>query len=213
MRRWRVVQQMLKGCVLVALILVSCSAPGGDNPAEGCGGIEAMITCLEVVSIMPTSDVTDDSSNVDAFRDTCRNDVTGEVTGVEPFTDHNATVTLQSQRFPTATGAFDIRVVGYSVAYRLNQCPLFARGCPPLPGFTVTGTNMFIPAGQSITVTLPFVPLRVKDAYVRAGGELGIAAPSYTTVYTFTAQTVRLNDTFTVEGSAEFTITNFDNCN
>jgi len=47
---------------------------------------------------------------------------------------------------------------------------------------------------------------------VRAGGELGIAAPSYSVTYTFTAQTIGLNDTFTVRGSAQFTITDFNNC-
>ena len=212
MRRWQVTQQNLTGLFLVALILASCAAPGSDNPQEGCGGTAAVITCLNVISVEPTSEISGDTSNVDAAQDICTDPITGEVTGVEEFTDHNALVALRSQRFPTATGEFDIRVVGYSVTYRLNQCPRSARGCPPLPGFTVTGENIFIPAGQTITVTLPFVPLRVKDAYVDAGGELGIAAPSYTTTYAFTAQTVRFNDTFTVEGSAEFSITDFNNC-
>jgi hypothetical protein len=100
------------------------------------------------------------------------------------------------------------------VTYTLNQggCPAAARGCPPLTGFTVSGESIVIPVGEAVTVTLPFVPLRVKNEYVQAGGELRIAAPSYSAVYTLTAQTIGLNDTFTVQGSSQFTITDFNNC-
>jgi hypothetical protein len=159
----------------------------------------------------------ENTSNVDARQDQCQDPVTGAVTGIEPFGDHNALVTLANKQFPTSTAtdrAFDIRIIGYSVTYTLNQggCPAAARGCPPLTGFTVSGESIVIPVGETLTVTLPFVPLRVKNAYVQAGGELGNAAPSYTTTYTFTAQTVGLVDTFTVQGSAQFTITDFNNC-
>jgi hypothetical protein len=80
-----------------------------------------------------------------------------------------------------------------------------------LTGFT-SGASIVIAVGQTVTVTLPFVPISTKNEYVRAGGELGIAAPSYSVTYTFTAQTIGLNDTFTVQGSAQFTITDFNNC-
>jgi hypothetical protein len=137
------------------------------------------------------------------------------VTGLEPFADHNALVTLVNQQFPTSTStdrAFDIGIIGYSVTYRLNQpCPAAARGCPPLTALT-SAESIFIPAGETVTVALPFVPLSTKQEYVRAGGELGNAPPSYSATYTFTAQTIGVNDTFTVQGSAQFTITDFNNC-
>jgi hypothetical protein len=214
MRRWQMTQQGLKSLFLVILILASCSAPSDNGEGGGCGGSEASITCLNVIGITPTS-TNGDSPNVDARQDACT-DLTGVVTSVEPFTDHNARVTLQNTQFPTSTGptsrTFDVRIVGYSVTYRLNQCPAAARGCPPLTGFTVSGESIVIAVGQTVTVTLPFVPLNVKDEYVRGGGELGTATPSYTAIYTFTAQTIGLNDTFTVQGSSQFTITDFDNC-
>ena len=213
MRRRQMTQQGLKGLFLVVLILASCSAPSDDGAGGGCGGSEAAITCLNVTGITPTSR-TVDTSNVDALQDQCRDPVTGAVTGVEPFADHNASVTLVNRQFPTARATdrtFDIRIVGYSVTYTLNLCPAAARGCPPLTGFTA-GESIVIAAGQTVTVTLPFVPLSVKNQYVQAGGELGTAAPSYTATYTFTAQTIGLNDTFTVQGSAQFTITDFNNC-
>ncbi|MBM3222506.1 MAG: hypothetical protein FJZ47_01695 [Candidatus Tectomicrobia bacterium] len=166
------------------LILASCAAPGSDNPAEGCGGTEASVSCLEVGRVIPTSTVGGDSSNVDAFRVLCV-DNTGNVTGAEDFTDHGASISLVNRLFPTSrTGTgFDIRITGYSVSYRLNQCPNAAVGCPPLTGFTVSGESIFVPNGQTVTTTLPFVPLRVKNEFCAAGGERGQAMPSYTDLH------------------------------
>ena len=213
MRRRQMTQQVLEGLFLVVLILASCSSPSDDGAGGGCGGSEASITCLNVAGIAPTS-LDQVTTNVDARQDQCQ-DQTGTVTGIEPFGDHNALVTLVNQQFPTTTStdrAFNIGIIGYSVTYRLNQpCPAAARGCPPLTALT-SAESIFIPAGQTVTVTLPFVPLSTKQEYVRAGGELGSAPPSYSATYTFTAQTIGVNDTFTVQGSVQFTITDFNNC-
>jgi len=213
MGRRQMTQQVLKGLFLVVLLLASCSAPSDDGGNGGCGGSEAAINCLNVTGIVPTS-VGGDTTNVDALRDQCRDPVSGAVTGPEPFGGHNAKVTLVNQRFSTSTStdrAFDIRIIGYSITYRLNLCPTAARGCPPLTGLT-SSESIIIPVGQTVTVTLPFVPLSTKNEYVQTGGELGVAAPSYSATYTFTAQTVGLNDTFTLQGSSQFTITDFNNC-
>ncbi len=212
MRRWQMTQQGLKSLFLVILILASCSAPGSDNPAEGCGGTEASVSCLSITSIVPTSSAGGNASNVDAFPELCVDTTTvpPTITSRETFTDHDADITFSNELFPTSTGTgFDIRIVGYSVSYRLNQCPTAATGCPPLTSFTVSGTNILVPVGQTVTVTLPFVPLRTKNEYCAARGEPGRANPSYTATYTFTAQTTRFNDMFTVTGGAEFTIGNF----
>ena len=214
MRCSQMIQQVLKGLFLVVLLLASCSAPSDDGAGGGCGGSDASITCLNVTSIVPTY-LDEDTSNVDALQDQCRDPVTGAITGIEPFTDHNALVTLVNQQFPTTTAtdrAFDIGIIGYSVTYRLNQpCPAAARGCPALTTLT-SPESIVIPVGQTVTVTLPFVPLSTKNEYVQEGGKLGIAAPSYSATYTFTAHTIGVNDTFTVQGSAQFTITDFNNC-
>src|SRR5215510_12685340 len=211
----QMIQQGLKGLFLVVLIFASCSSPDDNGAGGGCGGSEASVNCLNVVRITPTSTVGGDTSNVDALQDLCR-DLTGTVTGPEPFGDHNALVTLANTAFPTANAPtshpLDIGVISFSLTYTLNQCPAEANGqCPPLTGFT-RGETIVIPAGQTVTVTLPFVPISVKNQYVQAGGTLGPAAPSYTATYTFTAQTISLVETFTVQGSAPFTITDFNNC-
>jgi len=210
MGRWQMARQGLQGLFLVALILASCSAPGSNNPQEGCGGLEASVSCLEITSIVPVAGSTP-TSNVDVHQDICVDPATGKVTGTETFTgDHNAQVTFTNKKFPTASGGFDIRILGYSVSYRLNQCPALAQGCPPLTGFTVSSQTTVIPQDTSLTLTLPFVPLRVKQDYVAAGGEVFSASlPSYDATYVFTAQTVSFNQTFTVSGDAEFTIGDF----
>jgi len=165
-------QQVLKGLSLAVLILASCSAPSDDGAGGGCGGSEASVSCLNVTSIVPTSQ-DEDTSNVDALQDQCRDAVTGAPTGIEPFGDHNAQVTLVNKQFPTSTAtdrAFDIGVIGFSVTYSLNQpCPVGALGCPPLTSIT-SGASIVIPAGQTVTVTLPFVRLSTKNEYVLAGG-------------------------------------------
>src|SRR2546426_9009227 len=94
MRRWQMARQGLQGLCLVVLILASCSAPGSDNPQEGCGGLEATVSCLQITSISPIP-----TSNVDAFQDICIDPVTGMVTATETLGDHNATVTLVNTRF------------------------------------------------------------------------------------------------------------------
>jgi len=213
MRYSQMIQQVLKGLFLMVLLLASCSSPSDDGAGGGCGGSDASITCLNVTSIVPTY-LDEDTSNVDALRDQCRDPVTGEITGIEPFTDHNADVTLVNKQFPTSTAtdrAFDIGITGYSITYTLNQpCPTGAVGCPPLTTLT-SGESIFIAAGETVTVTLPFVPISRKTEYVQAGGNLN-TPPSYTATYTFTAHTIGANDTFTVQGSAQFTIADFNNC-
>jgi len=209
MRRWQRARQGLQGLCLVVLILVSCSAPGSNNPQEGCGGVEASVSCLQINSIAPIANGVN-TSNVDAHQDICIDPATGNVTAVEPFGDHNAQISFTNKRFPTASNSFDIRLIGYTVSYNINQCPTRARGCPPLPGFTVASQTTIIPANGSVTLTLPFVPLRVKDEYAAAGGELfSTFLPSYDVTYVFTAQTVSFNQTFTVAADAEFTIGDF----
>jgi len=210
MGRWQMARQGLQGLFFVALILASCSAPGSNNPQEGCGGTEATVSCLRITSIVPVDNSTP-TSNVDVHQDICIDPATGKVTGTEtPISDHNAQVTLLNKQFPTASGGFDIRLLSFSVSYHLNQCPALARGCPPLTDLPPASLTAVIPLGTSLTLTLPAVPLRVKEEYVAAGGEVSSGSfPSYGVTYTFTAQTVSFNQTFTVSGTTEVTIGDF----
>lgn len=197
----------LQGLVLLGLVclLISCDDAGG----RGCGGTEATVSCLEVDNIAPQDSANNASSNVDAFQDICTDDE-GNPTEPEPFTDHSAVVTFSNTTFPGADDSFAIRIVRFSVSYRLNDCPTVASECPALTGFSA-GQSLVIPAGSTVTGTFPFVPLRVKAQYNNAGGS-EFPPPSYTAVYTFTAQTTPVNETITVEASTEFSIGNFNLC-
>src|SRR5262245_65721163 len=86
MRCSQMIQQVLKGLFLVVLLLASCSSPSDDGAGGGCGGSDASITCLNVTSIVPTY-LDDDTSNVDALQDQCRDPVTGGIKGIKAFTD------------------------------------------------------------------------------------------------------------------------------
>jgi len=200
--------QGLKRLFLMALILVSCAAPGSDNPAQGCGGTEAAVSCLTILSIVPTG-----GSNVDAFAHVCSRDPdTGTVKTVEHLTDHTADVAFSNTKFPTALGTFDIRITGLSISYERNgSCPSpsVAQTCllTPLP----IRETLVVPAGDTVTRTVPLVPLSVKLEY--AGKfDAGLPPVSYTAHYVFTAQTIGFNDTFTVEANTEFTIADYDTC-
>src|SRR5947209_13624875 len=127
MRRWQMTQQGLKSLFLVVLILAGCAASGGsDNPEQGCGGSEATVSCLTILSIVPTG-----GSNVDAFAHACTIDpatgavqacanastfahactidtATGATQTAETLTDSTASVTFDNPKFSTAMGTFDI---------------------------------------------------------------------------------------------------------
>ncbi len=201
-------QQVLKGLFLIALILAGCATSGNDSPAEGCGGLESKVSCLQITSVAPASG----STNVDAHQDSCVNSTTNPptVTSEAALTDDNTVITFTNSQFPTASSGFDIRILGVSVSYSLNQCPALARGCPPLPGFTESTPTTIVPLGATAELTVPLVPLRIKQAYATAGGELFSASlPSYTATYVFTAQTVSFNEAITVTATTTFTIGDF----
>lgn len=209
MRHWPMTQQGLTGLFLVVLILAGCAAAGNDSPAEGCGGVEARVSCLQVTNVTFVSG----SSNVDARRTSCFDSTTGITTPDVPLTDDSVQITFMNNPFLTADKSvgFAIRLLGFSVSYSLNQCPASARGCPPLPGFTESAPTVIIPAlGGSASLTVPLVPLRVKQAYTAAGGELFSASlPSYAATYVITAETVGFNDTITATAATSFTIGDF----
>jgi hypothetical protein len=97
-----------------------------------------------------------------------------------------------------------------SVSYRLNTC-LSGAVCPPLPGFTQSVSTLVIPESSTVSGTFPFVPINVKEAYVDQGGDT-TRFPSYSADYIFTGQTQFFSETITIQGSASFTLGNFDLC-
>jgi hypothetical protein len=202
MKRWGTAQIWFKGLFLVGMLLLLASCGTGG---EGCGGIEDIVSCVTVTRIEPDMDGIQ-TSNVDAFQDTCP-DLTPE-----PFTDHNAVVTFANAPFPAfpeGTDSLPVTIKNYRVSYTLNgPCP--GTACPPLPPLSAEVT-ISVPANQTVSATFPLVPIQSKRDYEADGGD-PTAFPSYTANYVFTAQTDFFQDTFTIAADVPFTIGDFDNC-
>lgn len=209
MVQWQTSLQGLKFFCLISVLwmLASCETSGGGGDA--CAGFEDIISCVQIVNIAPQDSAGDNSSDVDAFSRVCE---PGPPPVFEPFTRHSADITFSNDLLPTADGGFDILLTRYSITYRLVDCPALASGCPPLSSPPEQSINVLIPSGADVTTTVDFVPLAVKDQYADAGGEDGAAVPTYVVHYVFRGRTVPFTAEVTIEGDAEFHITDFDTC-
>ncbi len=215
-RSHQIPKRIIGICLLVAsCILLGCEA----EVSEECGGVGGVVSCLSIDGIQPSNVSGNPTTNVDAVASICTDGTT------ETFGDHNAEVTFSNTPFPgvdgtslaTADGSQRIVITGYSVTYTLNNCPAAATACPALTGFSIRGTTLTVPANGTVTGTFAFVPLSVKEEYVAEGGETsgtgsGAPYPSYSVNYMFSAQTEFFDDDITIQGSAEFTIGNFNLC-
>src|SRR5262249_36790202 len=199
------------GLLGIVVGILGCDS-GGIGGSGQCGGASDANACVQIGTIAPIY-LGQATSNVDVIRDLC---MSGQTTSDEPFTDHNAMVTISNSPLPGVgpgvgpTANTSVTLQDFSIRYTLNACPAGAT-CPVLdtlamaPGQTVT-----IPAGGSATITLPFVSLAKKIEYVSKGGSL-LAFPSYTATYTITGTDV-FHNSVSVRGSAQFTIGDFDYC-
>ena len=206
MMRWKRARTWPMSLLLIAVafVLASCPAPGG----EGCGGVDAFVSCVRILSIQPTSTAGGDSSDVDVIQTP---DCDGDPTtfDAEPFTKHDAIITFANDPFPTADDALPVTIQSFTVTYSLAHCPTGAV-CPPLTGFTET-VSLIIDVGGSTSGTFSFVPLSIKFEFVNSGGTTN-AFPIYIANYTFTAETNAFEDSFTIPGSASFVLGNFNLC-
>jgi hypothetical protein len=214
-----------KGCILIAnylgrvtlgllgitvsltLGLLGCDS-GGIGGSGQCGGASDADACVQINTIEPVY-LGQTTSNVDVLRDRC---TSGQTSTDEPFTDHNATVTISNTPLPGVgpTGSTSVTLQDFSIRYTLNACPAGAT-CPALDTLTVApGLTVTIPPRNSVTITLPFVSLATKFEYASKGGSL-LAYPSYSATYTITG-TDAFHNSVSVRGSAQFTIGDFNNC-
>jgi hypothetical protein len=212
-----------KSVIGISLLLASSLLLGCDaDTRDDCGGVGDVVSCVSIDSIVPVGGPVGsgtETSNVDALQSACTG---GEL---ESFTDHSAEITFANRQFPGGDGtqvdiggSLLLTILNYTVSYSLNDCPPRATGCPALTGFSVSpGQTFTIPINGAVTQSFPLVPLRVKEEYVAEGGHLGSSQfgfpfPSYTATYVFTGRTDFFSDDIHIEGSTEFTIGNFNNC-
>jgi hypothetical protein len=210
-------------------VLYACGQVGGSGQ---CGGAADSGSCIKIASIIPKYVAGGgNTSDVDAFQDICKIDAnTGEIT-VEPFTDHNATVTLRNDPLPGAPTdtTNDVTITQYTLTYTLNNCPFTASSgnCPALATQTVTpGQTILIPANSSVTYDLKFVDIAKKQEYASKVGDdtfpltanvlqshtlAAYEYPSYTVTYRFSGTDI-FNNKIDLTGFSEFTIGDYDNC-
>ena len=197
----------------LTLGLLGCDN-GGIGGSGQCGGADNSDACVQINTIQPVY-LGQMTSNVDAVRDICTPDNPAtpvDETVLEPFTDHNAIVTISNSPLPGVGPVADTSVTlqDFSISYTLNSCPASATSCPPLDTLrAVPGQTVTIPPRSSVDITLPFVSLATKSQYVSNGVPSGF--PSYTATYIITG-TDAFNNRVSVRGSAQFTIGDFNNC-
>jgi len=205
------------GLVALGLLGITLGLLGCDSGSIGgsgqCGGASDANACVQIDTIQPVY-LGQTTSNVDALRDNCAT-ATSTTSTPEPFTDHNATITITNAPLPGVgpgvgpTAETTVTLQDFSIRYTLNACPAGAT-CPALDTLAAAPVStVTIPARGSVTITLPFVPLAKKFEYAIVGSLS--AFPSYTATYTITG-TDTFHNTVSVRGSAQFTIGDFDNC-
>jgi hypothetical protein len=210
---------LVPGTALMALLAGCGDEVGGSGQ---CGGVGDTGTCIKIESISPTYEVGggEDISNVDAFMDVCSVDEqTGEQT-FEVITDHGANVTFRNETMPGAANdtSRDVTITQYTLTYTLNRCPSGAT-CPQLSSIVSPGQSILLRANETVTVPLKFVDLATKMEYAEGvGGSLfpphgasAVEFPSYDAVYTFEGTDI-YNNPVALQGSAEFTIGDYNNC-
>ena len=196
------------GFLGITLGLLGCDIGGSGQ----CGGASNSDACVRIDKIEPVY-LGQTVSTVDARRNICTPATSTAEAVLEPFSDHNAIVTISNSPLPGVGPTADTSVTlqDFSITYSLNSCPASAIGCPPLDTLRVVpGQTVTIAPRSSVDITLPFVPRAKKSEYVSRGGDLS-GFPSYTATYII-AGTDAFNNSVSVRGSAQFTIGDFAFC-
>ena len=199
---------------IIALLgfgLIALAGCGSGPGSPGSSGSEDTGVMLDA-SIVPLYNGTNTPS-VDAFQDICKS---GDP---EIFTDHQATVTINS-RLLNPTTKFTpgtLYVQKYTIQYRRQNDSI---GAPPIQSDTRYNTIIITPpagtATNTVTATLEFLDLTRKFQYhtdVTSGQYTshGAFLNNYTAIYTFEGQN-QFGTYFSFMAQADFQIGNFNNC-
>jgi hypothetical protein len=208
------------GLLLLLLLISACGEIGGSGQ---CGGGDETGACIQIESIVPKDD-DKNTSSVDVLPSFCVDGMASSTAGTstskaEPFSSHDAELTVSNKPLPGVLPANigDVTLRKFSIRYTLNRCLGSGTICPlptPLPpdGGTLPMNTIVILANGSSKFTLPFFPLDSKDEYVSASSFNSLFAfPHYTATYRLTG-TDQFNRSVSVEGSQEFEIGAYNNC-
>lgn len=207
---------ILKGSfgLLMLLALSACggggSGGGGDIGGGGCGGgaaVSGIVLCVDNVQPLYNKVLT---PNVDIVQGIC--DV-GPPIVVEPYFDHQATVTISAS---LATGATQPPV---STVVTLTRYVIDYTANPGVTGPTIRSTgNLFetitVPVAGNVARDLVLMNTQQKEQFLldlgRAGAFDGIYR-GYTVTYTFYGQD-QYGSNLTARGFGQVIIGNYQNC-
>ncbi len=199
-------------CLLSALFLWSC---GGGAGSPGSKGTED--TGVEVDATVTPLYLGENTYSIDTFRADC--DPEPDKVDPEPYTDHNATLSLRARLInPNTTfQAGTLYVEKYTVEFRRSSDSI---GAPPIMSDTRYKTIVIpAPTGLGVTTvedTVILVDLNRKEQYasdVTSGRyNSGMAyINTYTAIYTFTGKN-EYGEKFTFKTQTDFQIGAFDYC-
>ena len=197
------------GFLALFMVLTACGDIGGVGQ---CGGGGETGACLQIESIAPEDgDGNFVTSNVDVVVDICT-DTSTSTPVVKLLFDHTAKVKISYNRLPglglNATDVPPVTLTKHAISYTVGSCPVGT--CPSLSVLSPITQTIQIKVDSSIETELPFFPLQKKIEYITAGGSTN-NFPSYIATYTLTGADLSGNPV-KAEGSAEFTIGNYDKC-
>lgn len=198
--------------LLVAVFLWGCGsgagAPGSDGTEKTGVIIDAFIT--------PTY-LGDNTYSVDVVQQICD---PGPPPTVEDFTDHGATVTINTRLInpnpPLPPGT--LFVEKYTIEYRRSTDSI---GAPPIETDTRFNTIVITPPASgtgtnTLETSVVFLDLKRKDKYLTdmLSGQFtsGLALiNNYTALYTFEGKN-QYGESFSFKAQTDFQIGSFDNC-
>lgn len=198
-------------CFVSAVLLFGC---GGGAGAPGSTGTED--TGVYVDAFVTPLYLEKNTYSVDVFRDICD---PGPPPEYEPFTDHNATLTVTARLInPNTTfKAGNLYVEKYTVEFRRSSDSI---GSPPILSDTRYKTIVIeAPTGTGTTTvedTVILVDLIRKDQYAThvSSGQYSSDASyinNYTAVYTFSGKN-EYGKSFRFKAQTDFQIGWFDYC-
>jgi hypothetical protein len=190
--------------ILAGLALSSCGDKAGGGGA--CGGAANNGVCLFISSIEPF-DTNGTTIDVDVIQNIC--DPAPVPPIIEPFSDHDALVTLGSftiDNVPTTTTR--IFIVSYTISYAIN---LGSGPGPVVPSVTIgTGSIIEVPTNGSVQANVTIFNQAQKAAFAADPAFVG-GEPSYFARYIFNGEDEFGNTGF-AQASTQILLADFNNC-
>jgi hypothetical protein len=198
MTRWPKNRMWCMGLFLTAMLLVltACGGGGSDN----CGGIDDIISCVNVTNIDPVN------AQVDAMD--CDANGIPDVQ-VEP---EAVTFTFRNDVFPSFVEGvdpenLDVRINHVRVTYE-SQCGT-GQVCPALSSHNEAVVVFIQDSGGTASESVTLVSAFTQGQYAAGAAGLPDNIASYTANFVFEAETVGFEDNFDFGASVPFSIGNF----